>query len=109
MHFPFWHLRIGQQTPPHRGRSAGHVVIIIGQAPPRQAWPAGQALPHAPQFAGSLFTFVHTLLHLICMPGQPGAMQLPPWQTCPAAQALPQAPQFAGLLFTFVHTPLQRI
>jgi hypothetical protein len=29
MHFPFWHLRIGQQTPPHRGRSGGHIVIII--------------------------------------------------------------------------------
>ena len=84
-------------------------MVVAPHLPAWHVCPAAQALPHEPQFAGLVFTLVHTPLHLICMPGQFASPQVPPWQTCPAAHALPQAPQFAGLVFTLTHTPLQRI
>lgn len=70
--------------------------------PLEQSWPAGQALPHAPQFAGSTFVSTHALPHAVVPPEQ-----LPPHtafeHTCPAAHAMPQPPQFAGSTLVSTH------
>jgi hypothetical protein len=49
------------------GAAAGH-----WQVPPVQVWPPVHALPHVPQFTGSVIVFVHVPLQLVM-----GAVQVP--------------------------------
>jgi hypothetical protein len=77
--------------------------------PPWHTPPGAQALPHAPQLAGSLLRSVHIepcgLGHICGLSGEqvmvPPA-HMPPWQAAPGAHAMPQPPQFAGSLPRFV-------
>ena len=64
------------------------------QAPAWQTEPAGQALPHAPQFCVSVCVSTHTPPHAVRPAPQPRRPQRPNAQLSPAGQALPQAPQF---------------
>jgi hypothetical protein len=58
-----------QKGPP----SAGHIVCAAAQRdahfPATQAFPAGQALPHFPQFASSLRSVAHVAPHITCAAG----------------------------------------
>jgi hypothetical protein len=58
-------------------------------------WPLAQALPQAPQFAGSEVVFTHAVPHRVVLPLQLTA-QAPDEQTCPLGQTFPHVPQFAG-------------
>ncbi len=62
------------------------------------------AVPHAPQFFGSLPTSVHAPLH-DCAPN--GHWQVPARHAWPLAQALPHAPQFASSFDVSRHLPPQ--
>jgi hypothetical protein len=76
------------------------VMQVRAQLPTLHTWPGTQALPHFPQFALSVFGFVHAAgpasppPHWVSPVGQVSA-QVPLPQTVPAAHALPHAPQFA--------------
>jgi hypothetical protein len=75
-----------------------HAVSPIEQlathCPAEQTWPELQALPQAPQFAGSFAVSMHVSAHFAS--GAHEAAHTPAAQTSPAPQALPQAPQFFG-------------
>src|SRR5262249_15339702 len=83
-----------------------------------QVLPPAQALPQAPQLAGSPWVSVQTPPQQAPAQTRPQAPQLAgsePWvsvqtplqQLWPAAQALPQAPQLAGSPWPSVQTPPQ--
>ena len=75
------------------------------QAPAEQAWYGPQAVPQAPQFAGSVCRLVQAVPHRSGVaPPQPTvlATHAPEEQSWPAGQAVPQAPQFAGSVCTSV-------
>jgi hypothetical protein len=66
--------------------------------PPLQRWPAAQAMPHPPQFCGSVWVLVQKAAApepqaLGVADGQAQALAE---QACPAGQTLPQAPQLFG-------------
>jgi hypothetical protein len=65
------------------------------QAPMLHVSLVAQALPHVPQFAGSLPTSTQAGAHAL-RPAAQVAAQTPTLQTWPEGQAVPQAPQFAG-------------
>lgn len=62
--------------------------------PAWQANPPGHAMPHAPQFAGSLCAFTQRPAQVICVGAQLGTHD-PPVQSCPAGHAVPHPPQWA--------------
>jgi len=62
---------------------------------------AVQALPHAPQWAGSVASAAQRPPQLVC----PGAQQMPLVQICPAAQAVPHAPQLGGWFAVLISQP----
>jgi hypothetical protein len=64
-------------------------------APCEQTSPIAQALPHAPQLAGSSCVSTQTLPHFSAPPLQERPHD-PCEHTCSAGQAVPQAPQFVG-------------
>ena len=80
--------------------------MVVSTQAPLQAWvPAGQpqlpavqascglhALPHPPQWSGSVAGSTHRPPQASCPAGQ---AQAPAVQTWPAGQAFPQAPQLA--------------
>jgi hypothetical protein len=74
-----------------------HAVV---QCPVEQTWPAAHALPHAPQFFGSLAVFTHDAPHLVSPEVH---AQAPPEQTPPLPQLTPQAPQLLGSLLSLTH------
>jgi hypothetical protein len=75
-------------------------VVPFGQTHwlPAHVRPAGQALPHAPQFRGLLVVSTHARSQFVSVP-QSGA-QAPVRQTSGAGQLVPQVPQFAGSAVT---------
>jgi len=73
---------------------------------PEQTCPEVQALPHAPQWAGSALVSTQDPEHAVEPAGQLDRHWA--WeQTSPLAQALPHAPQFFGSLSVAVQVPLQ--
>jgi hypothetical protein len=80
------------------------VLCPPGQAqfPLKHVVPAGQTVPHAPQFDGSSFVFTHARLHSTRPLAQVTA-HWPSEQTSPMAHAVPQVPQLAGSLETSTH------
>jgi hypothetical protein len=94
------------------GLAAGHAVgwapeHVCTHAPPEQSVPAAQAVPHAPQFAGSASRSVqnaaspepHASGRAV---GQP---HVPPEHCWPAGQTAPHAPQFSRSRATTVQVP----
>jgi hypothetical protein len=84
------------------------------QVPARQAAPAGQTLPHAPQLALSVCSFTHALPHWVRLaPGVQNGAHAPCEQRAPPAavapQTFPQAPQLVGLEARSAHWPLQSV
>jgi hypothetical protein len=75
------------------------------QTPLLQFSPGAHALPHAPQFATSVFRLAHAEPQTL----SPAAVQLhtPSAHACPAAQALPHFPQFSALLPMSTQAPSQ--
>ena len=71
-----------------------HVVQPVGQthALETQILPAVHTVPHAPQFAPSVFGSTHTPLHVIVPVLQ---VHVPLMQSSPVEQPLPHAPQFS--------------
>jgi hypothetical protein len=64
-----------------------------------------QALPHAPQFAGSEFRSTHPPLQFERPVMQPVVLHAPAEHTEPAAHAFAHAPQLAGSLARFTQAP----
>jgi len=68
------------------------------QVPPLQTSPAGHTTPQAPQFMGSVASFVQKAE--VPLPQAfgvaAGQEQVPFAQACPAGQTTPQPPQFAA-------------
>lgn len=96
-----------QQVPPlpavvpqTAGSAAGQV-----QMPDAQLAPLAQAVPHAPQFEGS----VRTLTHAPPQASSPEGQQTPEVQVSPVGQALPQAPQFASSVVRYAHAVAQAV
>jgi len=90
---------VSTHAPPHADRSAAHVST---QLPNEHICPEGQALPHAPQFAGSLSSETQDPPQVTCPAGQ---AHWPPRHVVPPAHDLPQAPQFAASLPVSTHAP----
>ena len=70
------------------------------QLPITQLAPAAQALPHEPQFEGSLEVATQRPLQSEVPAGHAHA---PLVHDCPSAQVMPQPPQFDGLLRVSTH------
>jgi hypothetical protein len=77
---------------------------MIMQAPLVQTWPMLQALPQAPQLAGSLRVLTQLPEQLVVPEGQ---AQEPPTQAVPPVHAVPQAPQLLLLVWVFTQAPAQ--
>jgi hypothetical protein len=75
------------------------------QLPAAQTWSAAQAIPHPPQFIGSLAVSTQTPLQSIEPGAHPAGTHTPKSQAIPAPQGLPHPPQFAGSDITSVQTP----
>jgi hypothetical protein len=75
-----------------------HKVWPLGQlhCPPLQLCPVAQAVPQAPQFAGSIRVSRHVAPHSVWPLKQE---QLPAMHSEPAGQALSQAPQCRSSVF----------
>jgi hypothetical protein len=94
----------GHVKPASRGGPASMGVPV--QLPLVQNCPRAHAVPHAPQWVGSIAVFVHTVTPLDTHAVVPGGhvkpastgvpAQLPLMQSCPNAHALPHAPQLLG-------------
>jgi hypothetical protein len=70
------------------------------QLPPEHVWPVAQAVPHAPQFAGSLRVFVH------CAPQNvwpPGHVHEPAVHARPPLHCVLHVPQFASSVVVSTH------
>lgn len=65
-------------------------------------------MPHAPQFAGSLFVSTQRFPHCVVPPPHEES-HLPFEQNSLGAHAVPHAPQFAGSKSVTVQTPLQSV
>jgi hypothetical protein len=62
---------------------------------------AGQIVPHAPQFAGSMAVFVHTAGEPQVVSGAPhDALHMPATHIVPAPHTVPQAPQLSASVCT---------
>jgi len=69
--------------------------------------PAGQTLPHVPQFDGSTSVAVHVVPHSVWLAGHWHAPETHAW---PGWQTIEQPPQCAGSLLSFTHPmPAQRV
>jgi superoxide dismutase, Fe-Mn family len=95
-------------------------VRTSAQAPAQLVWPAAQlawqvpfaqagvapehTVPHAPQFAGSVFGFEHLPPQSMVPLGQPHA---PITHACVAGHALPQPPQLAASVLVLMQRPSQ--
>ena len=82
-------------------------MLPVGQVqtPETHVSPPRHALPHAPQFAGSLFSSTHAPEHAVRPVPHP-AEQTPLRQSGVAPeQTVPHAPQFAGSDDTSTHAP----
>jgi hypothetical protein len=99
---PQWLFEVCRWThaPPQLVRPAAQ---LAAHAPALHAWPAGQAVPQAPQFIGSLAASTHFVPPQSRVPA--GQTQALPLQICGAAQVLPQLPQFPPLDVRFTHAP----
>jgi hypothetical protein len=93
----------GRQAPPQSDVPLGHA-----QVPFTHVIPAAQAVPHAPQLAGSLARVTHAPAHMVC-PAAHWVVHWPEAQACPAAQTVPQAPQLAGSVARVTHAPEQMV
>lgn len=74
--------------------------------PPKQASPAGQTVPQAPQLRLSLLVTVQTPPQLV-EPETQVTPHLPPEQTSPVGQTVPQVPQFWLSVCGDTQTPAQ--
>jgi hypothetical protein len=98
------------------GGQAGPPLHSTGewQEPPSQVAPDAQALPHVPQFFGSLLVSEHPLVQH-CSSGLhagPPLQLVGTWHALathasPAGQALPQVPQSSGFVFSSTQSPAQ--
>jgi hypothetical protein len=102
---------------PHAPQSVS-LLFRSTQPPPQSVWPVGQllmqveleqsssgwqAMPHAPQFAGSLVVSMHWSVQFMSMAGH---VHVPISQViCGSAQAVPQAPQFCVSVWTSTQFP----
>ncbi len=70
---------------------------------------AGQTVPQAPQFIGSVLVTVQVPPQFVLPSAGQGSTQVPPMQAGVArGQTVPQAPQFIGSVpLVSVHVPLQ--
>jgi len=93
---------VSTQSDPHCCRGAQLAL----HAPSAQSSAAAQALPHCPQFAGSLVVSTHASPHWLVPPPQ---MHWPLEQSCPMPHAWPQAPQFCGSRSVLVHVAPQSV
>lgn len=118
-----------QLSPAAHGGSHGTSAV---QLPPMQTFPLGQALPHVPQFIGSVASVRHAPSQQLCPAPQaapvphmqaPAAPHVSPaaqggehggsWQTrstqiCPLAQRVPHAPHAIGSLTMSAQRPSQQ-
>jgi hypothetical protein len=94
-------LEISVHRPSQRVSPCGHT-----QAPPTQAVPAGQALPHAPQFDASLDVATHELPHSVSPTAQ-AAWQEPLEHVRPALQTWPHEPQLSSSVPVLLQAPWQ--
>jgi hypothetical protein len=76
------------------------------QAPAEHTSGAPQALPQAPQLAGSLASDVHAEPHKVSSGGQ---AHVPPTHICPSAHATPHAPQCSTSDPRSTHPPPQAV
>jgi len=79
---------------------------LAAHCPAAHTAPAAQALPHAPQLAGSVRGSTHLSPHA-CIPA--GHTHAPPLQSFPAEQRLPHDPQFAAELARSTHAREQAV
>jgi hypothetical protein len=75
--------------------------------PPWHGDPSTQALPHFPQFAGSVVKFEQDVPQGVC-PDRQGT-HLPFWQMLVDGQAFPQLPQLPASVSKSAHWPLQQV
>jgi hypothetical protein len=80
-----------------------HVTLPLGQvqAPATHVAPGLQALPHAPQWAGSVIVFAHTVPQRLG--DAVGQLHAPAVHVAPTAQACPHEPQLLGSVCVFEH------
>ena len=71
------------------------------QSPPAQTWPPVQAVPHCPQFAGSVCLLTHFPPHMSVWPG--GQAHAPSTQLWLARHAWPHEPQLAKSVLRSAH------
>ena len=71
----------------------------LAHEPAAQDWEAAHLVPHAPQFAGSVFVSTHFPLHRVSVPAHP---HWPFAQTWPVGHACPHDPQFFASTWVFV-------
>jgi hypothetical protein len=104
----FWLMQLSFEEPGvHCDAGPKLAKTACGQAPPAQTPGTPQALPHEPQFDGSLVTSRQTPPQSVS-PG--GHVQTPPLQTFGPGErghTLLQLPQLFGSVWTFVQTPSQ--
>lgn len=105
-HVPQWAGLVARstQTPLH---SVNPAAQVCWQVPEAQVWPAAQAVPHVPQFLGSVEVLVQTAeepVPQICF----GELhtQVEAAHTSPAMQTFWQAPQFEALLAVSTQVPV---
>jgi hypothetical protein len=91
------------QTPPHATWARGH-----WHAPATQTRPPVQAMPHAPQFAGSSCRLTQAFPHAVVGDAH-ARVQVPPPQTWVARHFVSQVPQLRGSLFVSTQTPPQTV
>jgi hypothetical protein len=122
--YPLAHIVPGDPPSiPHPADAPQYVRLVSGltHVPPQfvspgahDAWhvlfeqtsPASHALPHAPQFCGSLVVSRQLCPHFVVPPEHVSA-HVPFEQTCPLAHAFAHFPQFAGSLSRSAHDPEQ--
>ena len=68
---------------------------VVPHAPPEHTWPAGHAVPHAPQLALSVWRFVHTPEQTV-RPALHDATHSPAVHALPGGHARSQRPQCAS-------------
>ena len=99
---------VSTQTLPPRARHSvsapAPVPQLSAHLPSSHTCVAVHFVPHAPQFAASVFRSTHAPVHAVAPVGHAHA---PSVQVCPRPQAVPQAPQFRASVLVSAQTPLQ--
>jgi hypothetical protein len=85
-----------------------HPFATATQEPEVQAWNFGQAVPHPPQFVGSLLVFAHVPLQLVCPEGH-ATRQVPLLHALLAGHAVLHPPQWFGSVSRLTQVPLQLV